>query len=223
MSISCLYVCPLLELFFIKQRGICGLVWILRPVAIFSDENVVEKKFYTNFGGGGGGRFAFALNSRSLSFIFSLLHFAHLVQWQPCVNDSHWIAQLVLLDSHRPQLSNFLDRGVKLLYRSLWVGLQTGDSNITPNYKKRSADSSAQRSSLEYCQSPLWFQAFINLFTATRNALFFPCLPLLCSKPFSLSHCSILFSSWRSLSFQQFPFLSPISPFISWRDEQKNN
>lgn len=35
-------VCPLLELFFIKQRGICGLVWILGAVAIFSDENVRE-------------------------------------------------------------------------------------------------------------------------------------------------------------------------------------
>lgn len=148
-------VCPLPELFSIKQRGICGLVWILRPVAIFSDENVMEKNSTQTLVGMGEGNLGFALNSRSLSFIFSLWHFAHLVQWEPCVNDSHWIPQLVLLDSHRPQLSNFLDRGVKLLYRRLWVGLQTGDSNITPYYNKRSADSSAQRSSLEYCQSPL--------------------------------------------------------------------
>lgn len=177
------------------------------------------KKCHTNFLGGLG----FAFNFRSLSFIFSLLHFAHLVQGQPCVNDNHWLPQLVLLDSRRPQLSNCLDRGVKLVCRSLWKGLQTGDSNITPNSKKRSADSSAQRSSLEYCQSPLWFQAFINLFIATRNVLFLLCLPFLCFLPFSLSHYSVLFSSWHSLSLQQFPFLSPISPFISWRGEQRNN
>lgn len=170
------------------------------------------KKCHTNLRGVGGTWFCFELQE----FEFHLFSFAlcspyavtTLFKWQPLDTPAcaSCFSEAIAI--------KLLDRGVKLLYRSLWIGLQTGDSNITPIYKKRSADSSAQRSSLEYCQSPLWFQAFINLLLPQEMSFSFPASVFCTSYPFLCLTVAFYFPPSIPLVFSNFHFF-PLSHLSS--------